>query len=172
MAIFSLGDKEPQVHSEAYVHPDATLIGDVRIGKGSSVWPQAVLRADWEPIIVGERTSIQDGTVIHVASTKPTTIGNDCVIGHLVHLEGCTIGNRVLIGVGAIVRHDCVINDESIVGANAMVRDGTVVPSRNRALGVPAKVAPGVVDVEDIKRIAQIYVDNAKTFKEQMKRID
>lgn len=169
MALYSLGNKTPTIHEHAFVHPDAVVIGDVTIGADSSVWPGAVLRGDFSAIVVGQRTSIQDGTIIHVGQNKPTMIGDDVVIGHLVHLEGCTIGNRCLIGVGALVRHGCVIEDESIVGAHAMLRDGVVVPTGHRALGLPAVVAPGKVDIDEIKRVVKMYVDNAKLYSQSSK---
>ena len=93
MAIYALGDLVPQIDPTAYVHPDATVIGDVVIGPESTVWPRAVLRGDYGRITVGARTSIQDGSVIHSTLLHPTVIGDDCVIGHLVHMECCTIEN-------------------------------------------------------------------------------
>ena len=94
MPVYSLGDRVPQIHPDAFGHPDAVIIGDVRIGADSSIWPCAVLRGDYGTIIVGERTSIQDGAVVHAVDEYPTVIGSDCVIGHLAHLEGCTIEDR------------------------------------------------------------------------------
>ena len=88
MAIYALGEIQPIVHPLAYVHPDAVLIGNVTIGAESTVWPGAVLRGDAGPIVIGMRTSIQDGAVIHVTASSPTSVGSDCVIGHLAHLEG------------------------------------------------------------------------------------
>ena len=105
MAVYALGDRVPTISPEAYVHPDATVIGDVTIGAGSTVWPGAVLRGDYGTIVVGERTSVQDGTVVHATADKATRIGDDCVIGHIAHLEGCTIEDRCLIGSGSIVLH-------------------------------------------------------------------
>jgi len=172
MTIYSLGKLEPKIHVSAYVHPQATVIGDVTIGANSSVWPGAVLRGDFAPIIIGERTSIQDGSIIHVGQNKPTVIGNDVVIGHLVHLEACTIGNRVLVGVGSVVRHGCVVETESIVGAHAMLRDGTHVPTGNRALGLPAVVKPGKVDLSEIDRIVKMYVDNAQLYKDELEELE
>ncbi len=172
MTIYALGDLEPKIHETAFVHPQATIIGDVTIGAYSSVWPGAVLRADFAPIIVGERTSIQDGSIVHVGQNKPTVIGDDVVIGHLVHLEACTIGSRVLIGVGSLVRHGCTIEDESIVGAHAMLRDGTRVPSGHRALGLPAQVKPGHVDLVDIKRITDMYVENTKLYSKSLRELE
>ncbi|HEY1761272.1 MAG TPA: gamma carbonic anhydrase family protein, partial [Acidimicrobiales bacterium] len=140
MPIYSLGDRIPQIDRDAFVHPDAVIIGDVRIGADSSIWPCAVLRGDYGTIIVGERTSIQDGAVIHAVDEYPTVIGSDCVIGHLAHLEGCTVEDRVLIGSGSIVLHEVVVHTGATVGAGAVVRNGTDVPTNAMALGVPAKL--------------------------------
>ena len=96
MPIYALGDAEPQIDPTAYVHPDAVIIGDVRIGPEASVWPHAVLRGDGAPITVGARSSVQDGSVLHCTPIHPTTVGEECVIGHLVHLEGCIVGNGSL----------------------------------------------------------------------------
>ncbi len=172
MAIYSLGELEPKIHVTAFVHPDATVIGDVRIGAHSSVWPGAVLRGDFAQIVVGERTSIQDGSIVHVGQEKPTFIGDDVVVGHLVHLEACTIGNRVLVGVGSVVRHGCVVENESIVGAHAMLLDGTHVPTGHRALGLPAQVQPGKVDLDEIDRIVKMYVENTKRYKTDLEELE
>ena len=94
MAVYALGDRVPDISPDAWVSPDATVIGDVRIGAGSTVWPAAVLRGDYGSIVVGERTSVQDCTVVHCTADHPTTIGDDCVVGHLAHLEGCTVEDR------------------------------------------------------------------------------
>ena len=98
MTIYALGDKFPTIDPSAFVHPQATIIGDVTIGAESSVWPHAVLRGDASRIVVGARTSIQDGAVIHCTGENETRIGDDCVIGHLVHMEGCTIEDCCLVG--------------------------------------------------------------------------
>jgi len=128
VAVYALGDRLPIIHPDAFVHPDATVIGDVTIGAGSTVWPAAVLRGDYGAIVVGERTSIQDGTVVHATADKPTHIGRDCVIGHLAHLEGCTVEDRCLIGSGSVVLHDVVVRSGALVGAGAVVSNGTQVP--------------------------------------------
>src|SRR5688500_3815504 len=103
MAIYALGDVTPTIDPTAYVHPDAIVIGDVRLGPQASVWPCAVLRGDHGHITVGARTSVQDGSVLHTTEEWPTIVGADCVIGHLVHIEGATIADRVLIGSGSTV---------------------------------------------------------------------
>lgn len=98
MAVYALGDLVPDIHPEAFVHPDATVIGAVAIGAGASVWPAAVLRGDYGRIEVGALTSVQDGTVVHTTADWPTLVGERCVVGHNAHLEGCTIGDGCLIG--------------------------------------------------------------------------
>src|SRR3982751_4928425 len=97
LAVYALGDRTPNIHPDAYVHPDATVIGDVTIGAGSSVWPSAVLRGDFGTVIVGERTSIQDGSVLHATFDKPTRIGDGCLVGHLAHLESCVVEDGAMI---------------------------------------------------------------------------
>src|ERR1700684_446762 len=103
MTLYALDGERPRIHPEAYVHPQAVLIGEVRLGPRSSVWPGVIIRADNGPIVIGARTSVQDGAVIHTQAVNQTRIGDDCVIGHLVHLEGCIIEDAVLIGSGSVV---------------------------------------------------------------------
>ncbi len=165
MPIYALDDRIPSIHPEAFVHPDAVIIGDVRIGAESSVWPSAVLRGDYGTIIVGARTSIQDGAVVHAVAEFPTVIGDDCVIGHLAHLEGCTIHNEALVGSGAIVLHQANVFSGATVGAGAVVRNSTAVPPMERAVGVPAQMKPEASSIELIKASAAVYVDNARRYK-------
>ena len=172
MAIFALGDREPTIDPSAFVHPDATVIGAVTIGPESTVWPQAVLRGDYGEIIVGARTSIQDGTVIHATDDHFTRIGDDCVIGHIAHLEGCTVENGALVGSGSVILHRAVIRSGALVGAGAVVPNDMDVPSGAMALGVPAKirentVAPGTFDIN-----VASYVANGKRYRQELRRID
>ena len=111
MPIYRLGDLVPDIHPEAYVHPDAVVIGDVVLGSESTVWPGAVLRGDFGRIVVGARSSVQDGTVIHAGPRFPTVVGDGCVIGHLAHLEGCTLEDGSLVGSGSVVLHFAVVRD-------------------------------------------------------------
>lgn len=157
MSLYALGELRPRIHSEAYIHPDAVLIGEVRIGPSSSVWPGVVIRADNGPIIIGERTSIQDGTVIHTQPGNPTRIGSDCVIGHLVHLEGCLLEDLVLVGSGAVVLERVICRSPSLVGAGAVVAPGTEVPAGAMALGVPARIRAGTVSPDSVRMNAQAY---------------
>jgi carbonic anhydrase/acetyltransferase-like protein (isoleucine patch superfamily) len=171
--IYALDDVEPRIDPAAYVHPDAVLIGDVELGPDASIWPGAVLRGDSDRIVVGARTSIQDGSVVHVAPGLPTLIGEGCVIGHLVHLEGCTIEDRALIGSGAVVLHQAVVRAEALVGAAALVPARMEVPSRAQALGVPAKLRPESVDPElMIDLAAASYVDRSHRYRKELRRLD
>lgn len=172
MAIYALGDQVPDIHPDAYIHPDAVVIGSVVIGAESSIWPTAVLRGDDGFIYVGERTSIQDGTIVHTTFFHPTTIGNECTIGHNVHLEGCTIKDRALIGSGSVVLHEVVVGEEAVVGANAMVPNRKQIPPRAQALGVPVTIKENAVTPGWFDLGWQSYVDRAKRFKETLRRID
>jgi carbonic anhydrase/acetyltransferase-like protein (isoleucine patch superfamily) len=173
MAIYALGDREPQVDPTAYVHPDAVVIGDVRLGPESSVWPNAVLRGDGLPIVVGARTSIQDGAVLHTTPFVGTVVGDDCVVGHLAHLEGCTVEDGALVGSGAIVLHQAVVRKGALVAAGAVVAPRTDVPERARAMGVPAKIKPDSVNPEvDIALGAASYVERAKQYRQDLRRLD
>jgi carbonic anhydrase/acetyltransferase-like protein (isoleucine patch superfamily) len=171
MPIYALGDLEPDIHPEAYVHPDAVLIGDVRIGAFSSVWPGAVLRGDSSYIRIGERTSIQDGTVVHCTEVDPTVVGDRCTIGHMVHLEGCTIGDGCLIGTGSIVLNGAVVGPSSLVGAQAVVGNKKVVPPGARALGVPAQITEGVIEPGSLDWNAEIYVDRGRQYRHELRRL-
>jgi carbonic anhydrase/acetyltransferase-like protein (isoleucine patch superfamily) len=172
MAIYALGDKSPEIHPDAFVHPDATIIGSVFIGAQSSVWPGAVLRGDDGEIRIGARTSIQDGTVIHCVPHLPTVVGDECVVGHMVHLEGCVVEDHALVGNGSIVLHNAVVRSNSIVGSNAVVTNGMEVPTGAMALGVPAKLRPDAVDPAMIEFPMQAYVARVETYRRELRRID
>ncbi|HEX9467485.1 MAG TPA: gamma carbonic anhydrase family protein [Acidimicrobiia bacterium] len=170
MAIYALGAAVPQIHPDAYVHPQATVIGNVTIGAGSTIWPQTVLRGDYGYIEIGERTSIQDGAVVHCTQV-PTIVGSECVVGHLVHLESCTIHDGALVGTGAIVLHRAVVESGAWVGAGAVVPNDMIVPSGAMALGVPAKLRPDSVDGEVIRRIVVGYNDNALRYRAELRQL-
>ncbi len=172
MPIYRLGDLVPSVHPDAYVHPDAVLIGDVTIGAESSVWPGAVLRGDYGTIRVGERSSVQDGTVIHAGPSFPTTIGDGCVVGHIAHLEGCTLEDACLVGSGSVVLHHVVVGTGATVGANAVVPNRVSIPAGSLAIGVPVKIFPDRSHPRVIELSAEEYVANAKRFKADLQRID
>src|ERR1700722_2537952 len=136
MPIYALADLEPSIDSTAFVHPDAVVIGEVTIGPESSIWPAAVLRADSGPIVIGARSNVQDGSVIHVSPDAPTTVGDDVLIGHLAHLEGCTVKNGAFIGTASLVLHHVVVGEGAVIAGNAVVLDNTDVPAGALAVGV------------------------------------
>ena len=140
MAIYQLGDLIPTVDPEAYVHPDAVVIGDVTIGAESTVWPSAVLRGDYGTITVGARTSVQDGTVIHVAREgQGTEIGSGVMIGHMAMIHACTIKDNAMIGMTACIMDEAVVETGAMVAAGAFVSPKKVVGSGEVWAGRPAK---------------------------------
>jgi carbonic anhydrase/acetyltransferase-like protein (isoleucine patch superfamily) len=170
--VYALGDATPDIAPSAFVHPDATVIGNVTIGPDSTIWPQAVLRGDYGRITVGARTSIQDGAIIHCTAELDTHIGDDCVIGHLAQMESCVIESRCLVGTGAIVLHRAVVRSVALVGAAALVPNDMEVPSRAMALGVPAKLRPDTVTPEMIDVSAARYVENGVRYRKELRRLD
>jgi carbonic anhydrase/acetyltransferase-like protein (isoleucine patch superfamily) len=172
VAIYALGDQVPDIDAAAFVHPEAVVIGSVRIGAEATVWPGAVLRGDYGAITVGERTSVQDGCVIHATHELDTVVGADCVVGHLAHLEGCTVEDRCLIGSGSVVLHRALVRSGALVGAGAVVSPGTQVPSGAMALGVPARIREGAVAAGAFEDSAARYVDNGKRYAASLRRLD
>lgn len=172
MAIYALGDDEPDIDPDAFVHPEAVVIGAVRLGPDVSVWPCAVLRGDHGEIIVGARTSIQDGTVLHTIPERPTEIGDDCVVGHNTHLEGCRVEDACLIGSGSVTLNNAVIGTRSVVGAAALVPEGMTVPPDSMALGVPAKVRPRSMDIGWIDYAVRTYLELATRHRKELRRLD
>ncbi|MBS1961369.1 MAG: gamma carbonic anhydrase family protein [Bdellovibrionales bacterium] len=134
--------KWPEIDPSAFIAPSADIIGEVKIGAESSVWFQCVVRGDVESITIGKRTNVQDLTMLHVDRRDcPLVIGDEVTVGHKVTLHGCTIGNRVLVGMDAVVMNKAVIGDDSIVAAGALVTEGKVFPPKSLIIGSPAKVS-------------------------------
>ncbi len=150
---------DPQVPASAYVAPQATLIGDVRLGEQSSVWPACVLRGDINYIQIGDRSNVQDGTIVHLADDYPVIVGKDVTIGHAAIIHACVIEDECLIGMGATVMDGAVIGQNSIVGAGALVTQGTKIPPGSLVIGSPAKVARSLTAEEQarLKKWAQKY---------------
>ena len=149
----------PAVDPTAYVDESAQVIGDVEIGAESSIWMSVVIRGDVNRIRIGRRSNVQDGTVIHVQrDTYPTTIGDAVTIGHSAMVHGCTIANRVLIGIGAIVLNGAEIGEDCIIAAAALVTERTVIPPRSLVMGSPARVKRTLTDAEVDRVLA--YSDN------------
>jgi carbonic anhydrase/acetyltransferase-like protein (isoleucine patch superfamily) len=172
LVVYALGDRTPSIDDSAFIHPDAVVIGSVKIGPNSSVWPGAVLRGDYGEITVGARTSIQDGTVVHATDSVSTVIGDDCVVGHNAHLEGCTIENGALVGSSSVVLHNAIVRSGGLVGAGAVVANNVEVPSKAMALGVPAKIKLDAVPDGLIQQSVDVYIANAARYKTDLRRLD
>ena len=141
--------KYPRVDPSAFVHPTATLIGDVEVGARASIWPGAVLRGDDGPIVIGPDTSIQDGTVIHMTEGRSsTTVGARVTVGHRVILHGCTIGSDCLIGMGSCLLDNAVVEDWAFVAAATLVAPGKVVPTGQMMMGNPGRLARALTDAD------------------------
>ncbi|HZZ51894.1 MAG TPA: gamma carbonic anhydrase family protein [Pseudonocardia sp.] len=173
MPIYALGDKKPDIHPDAYVHPDAVVIGDVTLGAFASVWPTAVLRGDDGRIVVGERTSIQDGTIVHTTAVRDTVIGNSCVVGHNTHIEAATIADHCLIASGSLVLNRAQIDEGAVVAAGAVVAPDTHVPARRMAVGVPARVRQNYeVPAGAYDYAVESYVRRGQRFRAELRRLD
>ena len=172
MSIYAFGEQEPVIDDTAFVHPDAVIIGSVTIGAGASIWPCAVLRGDDGEIVVGARSSVQDGSVLHTTPESPTVVGDDCLVGHIVHLEGSTLAAGSMVANGAIVLHRVVVGTGAIVAANAVVLDDTDVPPGSLAVGAPATIKPGRARADLIEHGVASYVDRAQRFRRQLRRLD
>lgn len=170
--VYALDQQVPDIDPTAYVHPDAVVIGSVTIGPSSTVWPGAVLRGDDGEIRIGARTSVQDNSVLHTTPDHPTVVGDDCVIGHIVHLEGCTIEARSMVGNGAMVLHRSVVRTGAVVAANAVVLYDVEVPAGALAVGTPAVIKPGRARPGDILGAVESYVARGERFRRGLRRLD
>ena len=161
----------PQIEEDCFIAENATIVGDVKIGKECSVWYNAVLRGDVNSIVLGDKVNVQDGAVIHCTYEKhETIIGNNVSIGHNAIIHGCIIQNNVLIGMGAIVMDNCVIESNSIVAAGAVVTQNTIVESGSIYAGIPAKKVKDINKSNfagEIERISNNYVMYSSWFKEE-----
>ncbi len=158
---------KPTIPKSCFIEETAVVIGDVAMGEECSVWFHAVIRGDVNYIRIGHRTNVQDLCMLHVThDTAPLVIGDDVTIGHHVVLHGCTIKDRVLVGMGAIIMDGAVIGEDSVVGAGALVTEGTVVPPKSLILGSPAKIKRPVTEQELawIRESAQNYVRYARQY--------
>ncbi|MCX4243460.1 gamma carbonic anhydrase family protein [Paraliomyxa miuraensis] len=169
MSIERFQDHTPRIHAQAFVHASAVVIGQVRIGAQSSVWPNVTLRGDDGPIVVGARTSIQDGTVVHMTEGRSvTTVGNQVTVGHKVILHGCTIEDDCIVGMGSIILDDAVVERGSIVGAGAVVPPGKRVLAGSVVVGNPFRVLRACTE-QDLEFIAyswREYVERTRQYLE------
>ncbi len=170
MIIKSVRGKSPQIGEDCFIAENATIVGEVSMGKQCSVWFNAVLRGDVHFIKMGNKVNVQDGAVIHCTYEKsPTTIGDNVSIGHNALVHGCTIKDNVLVGMGSIIMDDCIVESNSIIAAGAVVTKGTHVPSGSIFAGMPAKKIKDIspeLSAGEVDRIANNYVKYSSWFKE------
>ena len=167
MTIYTLGERQPSLGIDAWVAPNATVIGDVRLGDKASIWWNAVLRGDNDTITIGAESNIQDGSVLHVDQGVPLTLGDRVTVGHMVMLHGCTIGDESLIGIKSVILNRAVIGRHCIIGANSLIPEGKLIPERSLVMGSPGKVVRELTD-EEVARLrlaAQGYIDNAQRYR-------
>jgi carbonic anhydrase/acetyltransferase-like protein (isoleucine patch superfamily) len=176
MSIRSHAGLHPRIADKVYVDPDSVVIGDVEIGPQSSVWPMTVIRGDIHRIRIGARTSVQDGSILHVTHAGPFNpdgfpllIGDDVTIGHKAMLHGCTIGNRILIGMAAVIMDGAVVNDEVIIAAGTLVPPGKVLESGYLYMGNPVRQVRPLKqrELDFFAYTAKRYVDLAAAYLEQ-----
>lgn len=172
--ILAFKDTLPKIDESVYIAENATVIGDVVLQKDASVWFNSVIRGDVNYIRIGERTNIQDGCILHVTNNKfPLIIGSDITIGHNAIAHGCTIKDKVLIGMGAIILDNALVNSNSIIAAGSVVKEGFVIPEGVLAAGVPAKIIRKLKneEVQNIVQSSANYVEYAKTYKEMLTKV-
>jgi carbonic anhydrase/acetyltransferase-like protein (isoleucine patch superfamily) len=173
MAIYRLDDRIPRIHASAWVADNATVVGDVELAEDASIWFGAILRGDSALLKIGQRTNVQDGSVIHADEGVPTTLGDDVSIGHMVMLHGCSVGDGSLIGIGAVVLNHARIGKHCLVGARSLVTEGKEFPDGSLIMGSPAVVVRtlSAAQIEGLRHIAAHYVDNAGRFRAGLAKI-
>ena len=171
--LYKLGKDKPNVDGDFYVAENATVLGKVRLCKDSSVWFGATLRGDTELITIGERSNVQDGSVLHTDIGFPLDIGKDVTIGHKVMLHGCTIGDGSLIGINAVVLNGAKIGKGCLIGANALVTEGMEIPDGSLVMGSPGKIKGELNEDQKMGLImsAHHYVENSKRFINELEKL-
>ena len=169
--IYDFEKNVPEVHPEAWVAPNATIIGKVKLEKNSSIWFNAVLRGDIELITVGENSNIQDGSVLHTDPGYPLTIGKGVTIGHMVMLHGCQISNDTLIGIGSIILNNAKIGKNCIIGAKSLITENKEIPDNSLVVGSPGRVIRKLTneEIQAVEKNAIRYQDNWKKYSKSIK---
>jgi len=175
MAVYNLGDVAPELpaEDEYWIAPTAAVMGNVILKKNASVWFGATLRGDNDPIVIGENSNIQDGSVLHTDAGSPLTIGRDVTVGHMVMLHGCTIGDNSLVGIGSIILNGAKIGKNCLIGANCLITEGKEIPDNSLVMGAPGKVVREVSEGQArvLTASAHHYVENWKRYRRELKPV-
>ena len=170
MSVYRLGEIAPQLPAEGeyWIAPNATVLGNVILHAGASIWFNVVIRGDNDPITIGANTNIQDGSILHTDDGVPLTIGEGVTVGHKAMLHGCTIGDNSLIGIGAVVLNGAKIGKNCLIGANALITEGKVIPDNSLVMGQPGKVVRELDEaaIQGLRWSAAHYVQNWKRYAE------
>ena len=173
MSIYAIGDVSPQLPQDGmyWIAPSASVIGNVRMLPGSSVWFGAVVRGDNELITIGENSNVQDGSVLHTDPGTPIDIGAGVTVGHLVMLHGCTIGDNTLVGIGSVILNRTRIGKNCLIGANTFISEGKEIPDNSVVLGAPGRIVrqSGPQEEAMLKMSALHYVENWKRFSAELR---
>ncbi|SFP35377.1 gamma carbonic anhydrase family protein [Sphingomonas rubra] len=174
MARYAIDGNEPTLAPGVWIAPSADVIGDARLGQDVSVWFGAVIRADNTPIVIGARTNVQEGAMLHSDPGAPLTIGDGVTIGHHAICHGCTIGDNVLVGMGAIILNGAVIGDDCLIGAGALVTENKTFPAGSLVVGSPAKAVRQLSpdDVARLRASATGYAAKARDYAADLRRLD
>ena len=176
MPLYEIEGQRPTLPDDAssWIAPSAELIGDVRVGHDVGIWFGTVIRADNTPIVIGDRSNIQEGCMLHSDPGGSLVIGEDCTVGHHAILHGCTLRDRVLVGMGATVLNNAVIGEDCLIGAGALVTENKVFPPGSLIVGSPAKVVRELTPeaIASLKTSADQYVANQRKFAAGLKRVE
>jgi len=172
--IYELEGRRVERHEDTYVAPGAALVGSVILHQGASIWFNAVLRGDNEPIIIGRDSNVQDGSVLHTDMGSPLTLGTGVTVGHKAMLHGCTVGDYSLIGINAVVLNGAKIGSYCVIGAGALIPEGKVIPDGSLVVGVPGVVKRQIDEAgrEGLRHSAAHYVENGRRYREQLRALD
>ena len=175
MAVYNLGDVAPELpaEDEYWIAPTAAVMGNVILKKNASVWFGATLRGDNDPIVIGENSNIQDGSVLHTDAGSPLSIGRDVTVGHMVMLHGCTIGDNSLVGIGSIILNGAKIGKNCLIGANCLITEGKEIPDNSLVMGAPGKVIREVSEGQArvLTASAHHYVENWKRYRRELREV-
>ena len=175
MSVYNLGDVAPQLPNadEYWIAPNAAVMGNVILKKNASVWFGATIRGDNDPIIIGENSNVQDGSVLHTDTGSPLTIGANVTVGHMVMLHGCTIGDNSLVGIGSIILNGAKIGKNCLIGANVLITEGKEIPDNSLVMGAPGKVVREVSEGQArmLAGGAMHYVANWKRYAAELRAV-